>query len=122
MQKEIDYGDACKMIAERIVGDIKLYPQTSVRVILNAYWDSGIYMMAAQARWILELYRASDMGVLPSLHAKFALSECIYRVNTWNTTIPDEISKGLEREKKVQEFALELAETAEFFKQLEELE
>jgi hypothetical protein len=62
------------------------------------------------------------MGVLPSLHAKFALSESIYRVNTWNTTIPDEISKGIERESKVQQFALELAENAEFFKQLEELE
>ena len=122
MEKEIDYGDACKMIAERIVGDIKLYPQTSVRVIVNAYWDSGIYIMSQQARWILELYRSTDMGLLPSLHAKFALSECIYRVNTFNFNIPSDINKGLERERKVQEFALELAETAEFFKQLEELE
>jgi len=122
MEEKIDYTDACRMIAERIVGDVKLYPQTSIRVIVNAYWDSGIYIMAHQARWILELYRATDMGVLPSLHAKFALSESIYRVNTWNTTIPDEISKGIERESKVQKFALELAENAEFFKQLEELE
>ena len=122
MEKEINYIDACRMIAERIVGDVKLYPQTSIRVIVNAYWDSGIYIMAHQARWILELYRATDMGVLPSLHAKFALSESIYRVNTWNTNIPDEISKGLERENKVKEFALELAETADFFKQLEESE
>ena len=122
METEIDYIDACRMIAERIVGDVKLYPQTSIRVIVNAYWDSGIYIMAQQARWILELYRASGMGVLPSLHAKFALSESIFRVNTFNTTIPNDYYKGKERESKVQEFALELAENAEFFKQLEELE
>jgi len=113
--EQIDYfefKDACRLIAERIVADVKFYPNTSVRHIVNAYWEKLPRMKAMRAKRLLELFKHTDMGIMPTFYAELEIRDCIMDAN-------EEIVKD---QVKVQEFAFELKDSAEFFKQMEELE
>ena len=51
MEKEeikIEFTYACRLIAKRIVADVKLYPNSPVRLIVNEYWDNLPYLKAIE--------------------------------------------------------------------------
>jgi hypothetical protein len=111
-EEEFEFKDAFRLIADRIVADVKLYPNASVRHIVNAYWESLPRLKAMRAKRLLELFKHTDMGIMPTFYAEIEIRDCIMDAN-------EEVEKY---QVKVQEFALGLKDSAEFYKQMEELE
>ena len=120
-QIEIEFTYACRLIAKRLVADIKLYPNSPVRLIVNEYWDNLPYLKAMRAINILDLFKETDMGAMATLYAEVGIRDCIIDANEHNF---HNISLSQENEcrAKVKDFALELKESEEFYKQMEELE
>ena len=116
-----EFKDACRLIADRIVADVKLYPNSSVRLIVNAYWECLPRMKALRAKRILELFKQSDMGIMATFYAELEIRDCIIDANTRKYLNPSE-ETAEKYQVKVKEFALELNDSAEFYKQMEELE
>jgi len=116
-----EFKDACRLIANRIVADVKLYPNSKVRHIVNAYWESLPLLKATRAKNILNLFRETDMGIMPTFYAEIEIRDCIMDANShWYHNPSEEVAE--KHQVKVQEFALELKDSAEFYKQMEELE
>jgi hypothetical protein len=116
-----EFKDACRLIADRIVADVKLYPNANVRHIVNAYWENLPRLKATQAKNILNLFRETDMGTMPTFYAEIQIRDCIMDANSNWYHNPSE-KEAEKHQVKVQEFAIELKDSAEFFKQMEELE
>ena len=107
------------MIAKCLVADIKLYPNSPVRIIVNEYWDKLPYLKATRAKNILDLFKETDKGAMATLYAEIGIRDCIIDANSHDYHNIS-ISSENECRAKVKEFALEL--NTEFYKQMEELE
>jgi hypothetical protein len=118
---KFEFTEACRMIAKCLVADVKLYPNTSLRVIVNEYWDKLPYLKATRAKNILNLFRETDMGAMATLYAEVGIRDCIIDANSHDYHNIG-ISSENECRAKVKEFALELKDSTEFYKQMEELE
>tara|TARA_R100001510_G_C7440894_1_gene70189 strand:+ start:100 stop:477 length:378 start_codon:yes stop_codon:yes gene_type:complete len=116
-----DFKHACRLIAERIVADIKLYPNSSIRPIINAYWECLPRLKVNRAKRILELFKETDMGTMPTFYAEVEIRDCIMDANSRIYLNPSE-EAAKKYQVRVQEFALELKHSADFYKQMEELE
>ncbi len=113
--------DDCRLIASRIVADVKLYPNSKVRLIVNAYWEKLPRLKANQTTYVLELFKQSDMGKTATFYAEVAIRDCIIDANGRNYHNPSE-EVAEERKHEIKQFALMLEDSAEFYKQMEELE
>jgi hypothetical protein len=109
------------LIAKRLVADVKLYPNSPVRLIVNEYWDNLPYLNAMRAINILDLFKQTDMGAMATLYAEIGIRDCIIDANSHKFHNMS-LSQEIECRAKVNEFALELQESEEFYKQMEELE
>ena len=118
---KFEFTYACRLIAKRIVADVKLYPNSPVRLIVNEYWENLPYLKAMRAMNILDLFKKTDMGPMPTLYAEVAIRDCIIDSNSHKFHNMS-LSHENECRAKVKEFALELQESEEFYKQMEELE
>lgn len=118
---KFEFTYACRLIAKRIVADVTLYPNSPVRLIVNEYWDNLPYLKAMRAINILDLFKQTDMGAMATLYAEVGIRDCIIDANSHDY---QNISVSHENKcrAKVKEFALELQESEEFYKQMEELE
>jgi hypothetical protein len=121
IEKEFEFKDACRLIADRIVADVKLYPNANVRHIVDAYWENLPRLKAMRAMRLLELFKETDMGRMPTFYAAIEIRDCIMDANSHWYHNPSE-EEAEKHQVKVQEFALGLKDSAKFFKQMEELE
>ena len=121
METEFDFTYTCRLIAKRLVADVKLYPNSPVRLIVNEYWDNLPYLNAMRAINILDLFKQTDMGAMATLYAEIGIRDCIIDANSHKFHNMS-LSQEIECRAKVNEFALELQESEEFYKQMEELE
>ena len=124
METEIGFMnhlDDCRLIASRIVDDVKLYPNSKVRHIVNAYWENLPRLKANQTKYVLELFKQSDMGQMATFYAELAIRDFIVDANRGNYHNPSE--EVAEKHKhEIKQFALMLKDSAEFYEQMEELE
>ena len=118
---KMEFTYACRLIAKRMVADVKLYPNSPVRLIVNEYWDNLPYLKAMRAMNILDLFKKTDMGAMATLYAEIGIRDCIIDANEHNYHNIS-VSQEYECRAKVKEFALELQESEEFYKEMEELE
>ena len=118
---KFEFTYACRLIAKCLVADVKLYPNTSIRVIVNEYWDKLPYLKAMRAKNILNLFKETDMGAMATLYAEIGIRDCIIDANEHNFH-NIRLSQENECKAKVKDFALELKESEKFYKQMEELE
>ena len=124
METEIGFMnhlDDCRLIASRIVADVKLYPNSRVRHIVNFYWENLPRLKANIATYVLELFKESDMGELATFYAEVAVRDCIVSANEHNFFNPSE-EVAEKRKHEIKQFALMLKDSAEFYEQMEELE
>ena len=49
--------DDCRLIASRMVADVKLYPNSKVRHIVSVYWENLPRLKANQTTYVLELFK-----------------------------------------------------------------
>ena len=113
--------DDCRLIASRIVADVKLYPNSKVRHIVNAYWENLPRLKANQTTYVLELFKQSDMGAMATFYAEIAIRDFIVDANKREHFNPSE-EVAEKRKHEIKQFALMLKESEEFYKQMEELE
>ena len=118
---KMEFTYACRLIAKCMVADVKLYPNSPVRLIVNEYWDNLPYLKATRAKNILDLFKETDMGAMATLYAEVGIRDCIIDANEHNFHNIS-VSQEYECRAKVKEFALELQESEEFYKEMEELE
>ena len=118
---KMEFTYACRLIAKRMVADVKLYPNSPVGVIVNEYWDNLPYLKATRVVYILNLFKETDIGRMATLYAEVAIRDCIIDSNSHKFHNMS-LSHENECRAKVKEFALELQESEEFYKQMEELE
>ena len=117
----MNHLDDCRLIASRIVADVKLYPYSKVRHIVDVYWENLPCLKANQTTYVLELFKETDMGRMPTFYAELAIRDFIVDANGRNYSNPSE-EVAEKRMHKISEFALMLKDSAEFYKQMEELE
>lgn len=117
----MNYLDDCRLIASRIVADVKLYPNSKVRHIVSAYWENLPRLKANQTTYVLELFKQSDMGSMATFYAELAIRDFIVDANGRNYFNPSE-EVAEKRKHEIKQFALMLKDSAEFYKQMEELE
>jgi len=117
----LEHLDNCRLIASRIVADVKLYPNSKVRDIVNAYWEQLPRLKANQTTYVLELFKKSDMDSLATFYAEVAIRDCIVNANERNYFNPSE-EVAFQRKHEIKQFALMLKDSADFYKQMEELE
>jgi len=117
----LEHLDDCKLIAKCMVADVKLYPNSKVRHIVNAYWENLPRLKANQTTYVLELFKQTDMGSMATFYAEVAIRDCIVSANEHNMFNPSE-EVAEERKHEIKQFALMLKDSAEFYKQMEELE
>ena len=113
--------DDCRLIASRIVADVKLYPNSKVRHIVSAYWENLPRLKANQTTYVLELFKQTDMGSMATFHAEVAIRDLIIDANKRDYFNPSE-EVAEKRKHEIKQFALMLKDSAEFYKQMEELE
>ena len=113
--------DDCRLIASRIVADAKLYPNTKVSHIVDVYWKNLPCLKANQTTYVLELFKQSDMGKTATFYAELAIRDFIVDANERNYNNPSE-EVAEKRKHEIKQFALMLKDSAEFYKQMEELE
>ena len=118
---KMEFTYACRLIAKCMVADVKLYPNSPVRLIVNEYWDNLPYLKATRAKNILDLFKETDMGDMATLYTEVGIRDCIIDANEHNFHNIS-LSQEYECRAKVKEFALELQESEEFYKEMEELE
>ena len=118
---KMEFTYACRLIAKCMVADVKLYPNSPVRLIVNEYWDNLPYLKATRAKNILDLFKETDMGAMATLYTEVGIRDCIIDANEHNFHNIS-LSQEYECRAKVKEFALELQESEEFYKEMEELE
>jgi len=119
--KFTEHLDDCRLIASRIVADVKLYPNSSVANIVNAYWENLPRLKALRVKRILDLFKETNMGTMPIFYAELAIRDCIVDSNGREYFNPSE-EVAEERKHEIKQFALMLKDSAEFYKQMEELE
>lgn len=78
------FRDASRVIANNIVADVKNSTDTSIRMIVNAYWNLLPRLKAGRAKRILELYKETDMGIMPTYYAELEIRDCIMDANSRN--------------------------------------
>ena len=117
----MNHLDDCRLIASRIVADVKLYPNSKVRHIVNAYWENLPRLKANLATYVLELFKQSDMDSMATFYAEVAIRDCIVNANERNYSNPSE-EVAEKRKHEIKQFALMLKDSAEFYEQMEELE
>lgn len=117
----LEHLDDCRLIASRIVADVKLYPNSKVRHIVSAYWENLPRLKANQTTYVLELFKQSDMDSMATFYAEVAIRDLIIDANGRNHNNPsDEVAE--KRMHEIKQFALMLKDSAEFYEQMEELE
>ena len=117
----MNHLDDCRLIASRIVADVKLYPNSKVRHIVSVYWENLPRLKANQTTYVLELFKQSDMGKMATFYAELAIRDFIVDANGRNYHNPSE-EVAEKRKHEIKQFALMLKDSAEFYKQMEELE
>ena len=75
------FKDASRLIAKNIVADVKHSTNTSIRMIVNAYWNLLPRMKAIRANRVLKLFKETDMGILPTYYAELEIRDCIMDSN-----------------------------------------
>jgi len=119
--KFVEHLDTCRIIAHRMVADVKLYPNSPVRLIVKAYWEKLPRLEAKRTEYILELFKATDMGTMPTFFAEVSIRDCILNSNERDYFNPSE-KVAEERKHEIRAFARILEESAEFYNQMEEEE
>ena len=117
----VEHLDNCRLIASRMVSDVKLYPNGPLRLIINAYWESLPRLEAKRAEYTLELFKTTDMGSMATFYAEVAIRDCIISANERDYHNPSE-EFAEECKHEIRAFARMLEESAEFYKQMEEEE
>ena len=117
----MNHLDDCRLIASRIVADVKLYPNSNVRHIVSAYWENLPRLKANQTTYVLELFKQSDMGKMATFYAEVAVRDIIVDANKRDYFNPSE-EVAEKRKHEIKQFALMLKDSAEFYEQMEELE
>ena len=117
----MNHLDDCRLIASRIVADVKLYPNSNVRHIVSAYWENLPRLKANQTTYVLELFKQSDMGKMATFYAEVAIRDIIVDANKRDYFNPSE-EVAEKRKHEIKQFALMLKDSAEFYEQMEELE
>jgi len=117
----MEHLDDCRLIASRIVADVKLYPNSLVSNIINAYWENLPRLKALRAKRILDLFKETNMGTTATFYAELAIRDCIVDSNGRDYYNPSE-EVAEERKHEIKQFALMLKDSADFYKQMEELE
>ena len=117
----MNHLDDCRVIASRIVADVKLYPNSNVRHIVSAYWENLPRLKANQTTYVLELFKQSDMGKMATFYAEVAIRDIIVDANKRDYFNPSE-EVAEKRKHEIKQFALMLKDSAEFYEQMEELE
>ena len=78
------FKDASRVIANNIVADVKNSTNSTVRMIVNAYWNLLPRLKGPRAKRILELYKDTDMGIMPTYYAEVEIRDCIMDANSRN--------------------------------------
>ena len=117
----MNHLDDCRLIASRIVADVKLYPNSNVRHIVSAYWENLPRLKANQTTYVLELFKQSDMGKMATFYAEVAVRDIIVDANKRDYFNPSE-EVAEKRKHEIKQFALMLKDSAEFYEQMEDLE
>ena len=117
----MEHLDDCRLIASRMVADVKLYPNSPLRLIINAYWENLPRLEARRVEYILELFKTTDMGNMATFYAETSVRECIISANQRNYYNPSE-KVADERKHEIREFARMLEDSANFYKEMEEEE
>jgi len=84
------FRDASRVIANNIVADVKNKTDSSIRMIVNAYWNLLPRLKANRAKRILELFKETDMGIMPTYWAEVEIRDCIMDSNTRDYYNPSE--------------------------------
>lgn len=105
--EEISYDDACRLIADRIVNDVKIYPERSVRFIVNSFWGNLPRLNAYRAYRILNLFRETNLGAMATFYTEVLMRDCIYEANKHGFFGPGEERSEIFMN-EVKKYALEL--------------
>ena len=117
----VEHLDNCRLIASRMVSDVKLYPNSPIRLIINAYWESLPRLEARRVEYILELFKTTDMGNMATFYAEVSIRDCIISANERDYHNPSE-KVAEKRKHEIREFARMLEDSANFYKEMEEEE
>tara|TARA_R100001510_G_C7622626_1_gene183172 strand:- start:312 stop:665 length:354 start_codon:yes stop_codon:yes gene_type:complete len=108
--EEITYEDACRIIANQMVNDVKIYPERSVRFIVNSFWGNLPRLQAYRTQRILNLFRETNLGTMATFYAEVEVRECIYEANKHGFFGPGE-ERSAAFMNKVVKYALGLKES-----------